>query len=44
MWYMVVTLEVLKLSGWLNADASCRASKEGHAVRGGGYGSGGSRR
>ena len=25
--YMVVTLEVSKLSGWLNADADCRESK-----------------
>ena len=25
--YMVVTLEVSKLSGWLNADAPCRESK-----------------
>eukprot|EP00964_Phaeocystis_antarctica_P045734 scaffold26342_cov63-Phaeocystis_antarctica.AAC.2 len=41
---MVVTLEVSKLSGWLNADAYCRESKEGHAVRGEVYGSGGSRR
>ena len=24
---MVVTLEVLKLSGWLNADASCAESR-----------------
>ena len=32
--YMVVTLEVSKLSGWLNADAPCRESKEGHTVRG----------
>ena len=31
---MVVTLEVSKLSGWLNALASCRESKGGHAVRG----------
>ena len=31
---MVVTLEVSKLSGWLNADAYCRESKGGHAVRG----------
>ena len=29
-----VTLEVSKLSGWLNADAPCRESKGGHAVRG----------
>ena len=28
--YMVVTLDVSKLSGWLNADASCRESKGGH--------------
>ena len=32
--YMSVTLEVSKLSGWLNADAYCGESKEGHAVRG----------
>eukprot|EP00964_Phaeocystis_antarctica_P065037 scaffold39175_cov43-Phaeocystis_antarctica.AAC.3 len=31
---MAVTLEVSKLSGWLNADASCRESKGGHTVRG----------
>ena len=30
--YMLVTLEVSKLSGWLNADAPCREPKEGHAV------------
>eukprot|EP00964_Phaeocystis_antarctica_P081071 scaffold50683_cov52-Phaeocystis_antarctica.AAC.3 len=41
---MLVTLEVSKLSGWLNADAYCRESKEGHAGRGEVYGSGGSRR
>ena len=41
---MFVTLEVSKLSGWLNADALCRESEEGHAVRGEVYGSGGSRR
>ena len=35
---MVVTLEVSKLSGWLNADASCRESNRGHAVRGEGAG------
>ena len=29
---MSVTLEVSKLSGWLNADAYCRASNGGHAV------------
>ena len=31
---MVVTLEVSRLSGWLNVDAPCRESKEGHAMRG----------
>eukprot|EP00964_Phaeocystis_antarctica_P096347 scaffold62657_cov64-Phaeocystis_antarctica.AAC.7 len=31
---MVVTLDVSKLSGWLNADACCRKSKAGHARRG----------
>ena len=30
---MLVTLEVSKLSGWLNADAPCQVSKGGHAVR-----------
>ena len=30
---MVVTLEVSKLSGWLNASAFCRESKGGHTVR-----------
>ena len=30
---MVVTLEVSKLSGWLNADARCRESNGGHTVR-----------
>ena len=29
---MVVTLEVSKLSGWLNADADCRESKGGHTM------------
>eukprot|EP00964_Phaeocystis_antarctica_P114351 scaffold78323_cov43-Phaeocystis_antarctica.AAC.4 len=38
---MSVTLEVSKLSGWLNADAPCRESKEGYMVRGEVYGSGG---
>ena len=32
--YMVVTLEVSKLSGWLNADADCRESKGGHTMQG----------
>ena len=31
---MFVTLEVSKLSGWLNADAPCRESKGRHTVRG----------
>ena len=31
---MVVTLDVTRLSGWLNADAYCRESKGGHTVRG----------
>ena len=31
---MVVTLEVSKLSGWLNADAHCRESNGGHTVWG----------
>ena len=31
---MFVTLEVSKLSGWLNADARCRESKEGQTVWG----------
>ena len=31
---MFVTLEVSKLSGWLNADAYCRGSKEYDAKRG----------
>ena len=28
--YVLVTLEVSKLSGWLNANASCRGSKGRH--------------
>ena len=32
MYFMVVTLEVSKLSGWLNNDARCRESKGGHTV------------
>ena len=31
---MVVTLEVSKLSGWLNADAYCRESNGGHTMLG----------
>ena len=38
MYRMVVTLEVSKLSGWLNADACCQDSKGGHAVRSEGVG------
>ena len=41
---MDVTLEVSKLSGWLNALAFCRESKGGHAVRGEVYGLAGGRR
>ena len=32
-WPMVVTPEVSKLSGWLNADAACQESNGGHTVR-----------
>ena len=35
---MLLTLEVSKLSGWLNADAPCRESKGGHTVLGEGAG------
>jgi len=39
MWYMVVTLDVSKLSGWLNADACCRVERRAHdAERGAGRG------
>ena len=31
---MSLTLEVSKLSDWLNASTFCRESKEGQAVRG----------
>ena len=31
---MVVTLEVSKLSGWLNDRSYCRVDKEGRAMRG----------
>ena len=41
---MSVTLEVSKLSGWLNADAFCRESKGGNVVQGEVYGSAGGRR
>ena len=30
MYFMLVTLEVSKASGWLNADALCRESQGGH--------------
>ena len=33
--YMLVTLEVSKLSGWLKADAYCRVEGRAHAMRGG---------
>ena len=32
--YIVMTLDVSKLSGWLNAFAACRESNGGHTVRG----------
>ena len=38
MYCMVVTLDVSRLSGWLNAVADCRESKGGHTVRGEGAG------
>ena len=38
--FMLVTLEVSKLSGWLNAAACCRESQGGHTVRGRGEGAG----
>eukprot|EP00964_Phaeocystis_antarctica_P080425 scaffold50222_cov59-Phaeocystis_antarctica.AAC.1 len=41
---MSMTLEVSKLSGWLNADAYCRESKGGHTVRSEVYGPAGGRR
>ena len=34
--YVFVTLDVLKLSAWLNADAPCRESKGGRAMQGSG--------
>ena len=40
---MFVTLEVSKLSGWLNADALCGELKGGHAVRSEVYQSAGGR-
>ena len=41
--FIFVTLEVSKLSGWLNTDESCRESKGEHAVRGEVDGSAGAR-
>ena len=41
---VVVTLEVSKLSGWLNADAPCRESNGGHMRCGARCGPGGGRR
>ena len=38
--FMLVTLEVSKLSGWLNADAPCRGIKGGHTVWDSGQGTG----
>ena len=32
MFFMVVTSDVSKLSGWLNADAPCRESNGGHTM------------
>ena len=43
-WPMYVTLEVSKLSGWLNADAYCRERKGRHAVRSEVYQTAGGRR
>ena len=40
---MLVTLEVSKLSGWLNDAAPCRESEAGHAVWGEVCGSAGGR-
>ena len=40
---MSVTLDVSKLSAWLNADAPCAESKGGHAMREEVYGPGGMR-
>ena len=38
--YMFVTLDVSKLSGWLNADARCRAQREASIGRGATCGAG----
>ena len=42
--YILVTLEVSKLSGWLSADACCQESNGGHTVCGVSCGEGGGRR
>ena len=44
MLYMSVTLEVSKLSGWLNTVVDCRESNGGHTMLGEVYGPGGGRR
>ena len=43
MLFMFVTLDVSKLSGWLNADACCRVEREAHIRRGARAGRGGGR-
>ena len=44
MWFMSLTLEVSKLSGWLNANAYCRESEGEHIRCGASCGPGGGRR
>ena len=39
--FMLVTLDVSKLSGWLNADARCRGARGGRRERGAACGAGG---
>ena len=34
MYFIVVTLDVSKFTGWLNLYAACRVEKAGHAMRG----------
>ena len=41
--FMVVTFDVSKLSGWLNADAACRVDRRGHTMRSEKCGPGGGR-
>ena len=43
-WFMVVTLDVSKASGWLNALVSCRESNGGHTRCGARCGPGGGER